>query len=53
VVTGSEDSRTILAGELLERFPQIRVYGGYSASHLDGVDPDLRKVKTCTRSDLG
>lgn len=37
VVTGSEVSRTILAGELLERFPQIRVYEGYSPSHLDGV----------------
>jgi UDP-N-acetylmuramate--alanine ligase len=37
-VTGSEDSRTILAGELLERFPQIRVFDGFSPSHLDGID---------------
>ena len=44
VVTGSEDSRTILAGELLERFPQIRVYDGYSASHLDGVDRVIHTV---------
>jgi UDP-N-acetylmuramate--alanine ligase len=36
-VTGTEESHTILAAELLERFPQIRVYGEYSPAHLDGV----------------
>jgi UDP-N-acetylmuramate--alanine ligase len=37
-VTGSEESQTTLAADLLEGFHQIRVYGGYSPSHLDGVD---------------
>ncbi len=44
VVSGSEESRTILAGELLERFPQIRVYDGYSAAHLDGVGQVVHSV---------
>jgi UDP-N-acetylmuramate--alanine ligase len=38
VVTGSEDSRTILAAELLEQYPQIQVYEDFSPSHLEAVD---------------
>lgn len=37
-VTGSDDSRTTLARELLERFPQVQVFEGYSPSHLDGAE---------------
>ena len=44
MVSGSEESRTILAGELLERFPQIRVYDGYSAGYLDGVGQVVHSV---------
>ena len=44
VVSGSEDSGTILAGELLDRFPEISVWRGYSAGHLDGVDRLIHSV---------
>jgi UDP-N-acetylmuramate--alanine ligase len=43
-VSGVEESRTILAGELLDRFPEIKVYRGYSAGHLDGVDRVIHSV---------
>jgi UDP-N-acetylmuramate--alanine ligase len=44
VVSGSEESRTILARELLDQFPQIKVHQGYSPEHLDGVDQVIHSV---------
>ena len=43
-VSGSEESRTILARELLDQFPQIKVYQGFSPGHLDGVDQVIHSV---------
>jgi UDP-N-acetylmuramate--alanine ligase len=44
VVSGSEESRTILAGELLGQFPEIILHQGFSAEHLDGVDQVIHSV---------
>lgn len=40
VVSGSEESRTTLAGELLDRFPEINVYRGDSAGTWPGGSGD-------------